>query len=82
MVLKGVTKYSFCNKITNVKGIGLNFDTIWAPIVVTSDMSSSRLLPLLLKLLCFLCVFENAPNLVIDGHSGPAGIQWVVEFEM
>ena len=76
MVLKGVTEYIFCNNFTNIRSIqGWNFDTIWEPIVVTSDVSFSRLLPVLSKLLCFLCIFENAPSLHIDGHNGPAGAQ-------
>ena len=31
--------------------------------------------PLLSELPPFLCVFENTPNLLIDGHNGLAGAQ-------
>ena len=39
--------------------LGWNFDTIWAPIVVTSDVSFSRLPSLFWKLACFLCVLTG-----------------------
>ena len=52
-----------------------NFGIIWAPMVVTSGMHFSTLPPLLWELLPFLCVFENVPNLLIDGHNGLAGAQ-------
>ena len=43
--------------------------------MVTSDVSFSGLLHLLSKLPHFLCVVENAPNLLIDGHNWHAGAQ-------
>ena len=49
--------------------------------VVTSGMSFSVLLPLLWELLPFLSVFENVPNLLIDGDNGPSGAQQVGKFE-
>ena len=52
-----------------------NFYAIYAHIVVISGMNFSILLSLLWKLSPFLCVFEKAPNLLIDGHNGPAGAQ-------
>ena len=38
-------------------GFGCNFDTIWAPIRVTSGVNCNCLPSLLWKLLCVLCVF-------------------------
>ena len=37
-------------------GFGYNFDTMWEPIRVTSDVNYSFLLPLLWKLFWVLCV--------------------------
>ena len=80
MVLKGVTGYTFCYNIANNTSTGLKIDTMLAPIVFTSGVSFSRLPPLLWKLPCFLCVFDTRPNLLIDGHNGPAGAQWIEKF--
>ena len=57
-----------------------HFDTIWAPIVETFAMNFSALLALLWELLSFLCVSENTPNLLINGHNGLAGVQSVEKF--
>ena len=70
-VLKGVSEYNFCNNFINIRSTRLKF---WYN-MGTYGMDFSILLPLLSELLPFLCVFGNAPKLLLSGHNGPAGAQ-------
>ena len=65
-----------------IVGLGWNFDTIWGPIRVTSDVNLNCLPVLLLELSWFECVFNTLPNLltwVHNRHNRHNGI-WNFEF--
>ena len=65
-----------------IVGLGCNFDTIWGPIRVTSDVSVNCLPILLLELLWFECVFNTLSDLltwVHNRHDRHNGI-WKLKF--
>ena len=56
--------------LPKIVGLGCNFDTIWGPIGVTSDVNLNCLPILLLELSWFECVFNTLPNLLTRGTIG------------
>ena len=51
-------------------GFGWNFETIWMPIRVTSDVNCSCLPALLWELSWIVCVFNTLPDLLTWVHNG------------
>ena len=75
------TKWSIT--LPKIVGLGCNFDTIWGPIRVTSDVNLNCLPILLLELLWFECVFNTLSNLLkrmYNRHNRHNGF-WKFEFE-
>ena len=55
--------------LPKIVGLGCNFETIWGPIGVISDVNLNCLPIVLLELSWLECVFNTLPNLLIQVHN-------------
>ena len=82
MVLKEVTVYFFCNNFANNRSTVLKFWHIMGTYGGHLWCEFQWAATSFVEFTMFLCTFDTQPNLLIGGHNGPAGAQWVEKFEI